>query len=254
MKIISYNIRCGRMFDNLKDFLAEHAWDTDVFCFQEVFSTNTDVKIVDEYYRANLLWEICALLPDHQAYYAPAQAWRGFWWPVDYHQEFGIAIFVKKSIKVIDSWVKFIFGSYSTKWESAANMPRNIQYMTLEIDGIQTHVAHFHWLWTWWGKDDTDKRIKQSFSVNKVLEPYDKRLVLMWDFNLNPDTTSLEMLVKWRRNLIKEYEIPTTRSKLYTKPLKFADYAIITTDIHVRDFSVPYSEASDHLPLILEID
>ena len=35
--------------------------------------------------------------------------------------------------------------------------------------------------------------------------------------------------------------------------MHFADYAIISPEIAVKNFTVPYSEASDHLPLILEI-
>ncbi len=57
------------------------------------------------------------------------------------------------------------------------------------------------------------------------------------------------------KNLITEYNIKSTRSKLYRKygEMNFADYAIISPEIQVQSFEVPYCEVSDHLPLILTI-
>jgi endonuclease/exonuclease/phosphatase family metal-dependent hydrolase len=78
-------------------------------------------------------------------------------------------------------------------------------------------------------------------------------VILLGDYNLNPETQSLAILTQGRRNLISEYSIATTRSALYTKPLPYADYAIVSPDIVIKSFAVPYTEASDHLPLVVEI-
>ena len=54
------------------------------------------------------------------------------------------------------------------------------------------------------------------------------------------------------RNLIAEFGITSTRSSLYTKPLRFADYMFVSNGIEVKDFKVLPDEVSDHLALYLE--
>lgn len=83
--------------------------------------------------------------------------------------------------------------------------------------------------------------------------------VLCGDFNLLPQTKSIAMLEGRMRNLIKEYNIKTTRSKLnpyHGTPTEqhFADYVFVSEDIKVLDFKVPEAEVSDHLPMILEFE
>ncbi len=56
------------------------------------------------------------------------------------------------------------------------------------------------------------------------------------------------------RNLIKEHGITSTRSHHYTKPVKFADYAIVSKDLDVIKFEVLQDPVSDHLPLLLEFN
>lgn len=53
-------------------------------------------------------------------------------------------------------------------------------------------------------------------------------------------------------NLIKKYNIPTTRNKYFPGKDKFADYTFISPDINAQDFRVPTAEISDHLPMILD--
>src|SRR3989304_780654 len=44
--------------------------------------------------------------------------------------------------------------------------------------------------------------------------------ILCGDFNLNPDTKSLNILDRGMKNLIKEYKVKSTRSGLYKKDQK----------------------------------
>lgn len=55
------------------------------------------------------------------------------------------------------------------------------------------------------------------------------------------------------RKLIKEYGITSTRTSLYTKPNKFADYVFVSRGIKIIDFKILPDEVSDHTPLFLEI-
>lgn len=56
------------------------------------------------------------------------------------------------------------------------------------------------------------------------------------------------------QNLISDYEIASTRSHYYIKPIKFADYAIVSPDISAIYFEVLPDVVSDHLALFLEFN
>lgn len=250
MKIISLNIRWWRMFDNLKEFIITHKDTTDIFCFQEVMRTISDQIIVDEYYRANIYNELCNLLPDFVSYYAPYTTW---WFDndVNYHLEWGNAIFARRTIGVQSTGIQYFW--YYTP---ANDQNKNFQYITLNYEWKIFSIVNIHWLRTGTGKDDTPQRIEQFTTIKDFTKQLPGQIIIMGDFNLNPDTQSLAILESWMKNLISEYNIQSTRSKLYRQygQMHFADYAIISPDIIIKDFTVPYSEASDHLPLILEIE
>ena len=56
------------------------------------------------------------------------------------------------------------------------------------------------------------------------------------------------------RNLVKEYEITSTRTSFYKKSEdKHADYIFVSNGIEVKDFRVLPEEVSDHSALYLEI-
>ena len=59
------------------------------------------------------------------------------------------------------------------------------------------------------------------------------------------------------RDLIKEYNITSTRSKLYNKhekPVLYADYIFTSSEIEINDFNILSDVVSDHLPLLLDFN
>ena len=66
------------MFDSFAKYIVAEAETTDVFCFQEVFQTNSDEHtdmqdLADGFvFKVNLFSEITKLLPDFQGYFASA--------------------------------------------------------------------------------------------------------------------------------------------------------------------------------------
>ncbi len=102
---------------------------------------------------------------------------------------------------------------------------------------------------------DSDKRINQSKVILDFMSMFDCPKILAGDFNLLLDTESIRMLeAGGMRNLIKEYDIKSTRTELYKKDIKFADYIFISPEIKVKDFKVLQDVVSDHSPLYLEFD
>lgn len=254
MKLLSLNIWGGRQFDVLIDYIQKHSHDVDVFCLQEVFDTPTENTIINEYYRANIFSELQAILPDHQWYHAPVQWGYGFESPVDFDICWGLALFVRKSLHVIDTWDTYLYMHLNaqSRWHNSS-VWRNLQYIKVRDDTSSYTIGHLHWYRNGKGKTDTPERIAQSKKARKFLDDNTGKRILCGDFNLLPDTESIAIL-EWDDfiNLIKTYNITTTRSNLYKKPEKFADYTLVSPEVEVKKFSVPYTEASDHLPMHLE--
>lgn len=180
MQLISLNTWGGKIYKPLINFLQKHSKDTDIFCFQEVFQTNSDIKVMYER-RMNLFADLSQVLTNHQGYYCPTIKnyvifSRSNVYHTDFNLYFGLAIFVKKDIQVQDHG----------------------------------------------------------------------------DFNLDINTRSIEILEENLINLIKKYNIKSTRNKHFPGQEKFADYMFVSQGVNVLNFKVPDLEISDHLPMILE--
>ena len=79
--------------------------------------------------------------------------------------------------------------------------------------------------------------------------------MLCGDFNLAPDTQSLRMLeAAGLRNLVAEFGVTSTRTSLYRRPERFADYVFVSPGVDVSAFRVLPDEVSDHAPLMLQFD
>ena len=255
-KIISLNTWGGQKFSDLQKFISEHATDTDVFCFQEVFHTESDNILTREGNRANLFAELSAILPNHHA--LRAHTCRGYdvTGPVDYHIEWGIVTFVSKKLQLLDQQNHLVFEFSEHTEENYGKQPRNTHIVTIQKDQHQPiSVANFHGIWKkGFGKNDCHERLQQSKNLIKILESQKHPILLTGDFNLNPQTESLAIIKQNLRDLIAEHGITSTRSSLYTKPERYADYAFASPELNIESFDVPQNiVASDHLPLIIKV-
>jgi endonuclease/exonuclease/phosphatase family metal-dependent hydrolase len=243
MKLICLNTWGGVVKDGLHGFITKQAADTDIFCFQEVFD-NAHVSTLGDIDK-DLYTTIAKLLPEHKGYYAPFQ-----------HDDEGLAIFIKPHIKINETNNVFVYRKLNAMAnEDRTTLGRNIQYVQFTKNDQDYTVINFHGLWNGVGKTDTPERLNQSRNIREFIETRAKgRVVLVGDFNLEPDTESIDILEKGMRNLIKEYGITSTRSHYHKWPNRLADYAIVSQDLQVVRFEVLQVTASDHLPLILEFD
>lgn len=253
MKIISLNIWDARIFDPLMDFF-DRQKEVDVFCLQEVFHGEDAVHFRGEK-RMNGFSEIAKQLPHHEGYFAITENLddippRGLRIP------YGLAIFVKKGIEITGLHTDFIFSPGNFVDHDGATHNRAIQTISLVHEGRPIVISHVHGLWNGKGKTDTPERLGQSRAIRKHVESFGGPLILLGDFNLLPETESLAIVKDGMRDLVHEYGVTSTRSKLYTKhekPVLFADYAFVTPDLPVQHFEVLQDVVSDHLPLLLEI-
>jgi exonuclease III len=231
----------------LIQFLKSHQ-NIDAFCFQEVFH-EAEGKTQDEELNAtsakNLFKDICQILPNHQGFFSP-------------HVEdfYGLAMFVKNEFPILEEGEEYVhLNKGFIPAGDIGHHARNIQFIKTKLKGKIITIVNFHGLWNGKGKSDTEDRINQSKRVLEFLRKVDTEIILCGDFNLLPDTESIKMFEDFNlHNLVKEYGVTSTRTSLYTKPPKFADYIFVSNGIKVIDFKVLPDEVSDHSPLLLDFD
>ena len=249
MKLITLNIWEGEIYQPLVDFFNRHKNETDIFCFQEMFKSEKGIRNLssEKIITFNNLKEI---LPDFNGYFKDYIA------PGEYNKE-GLAIFVGKDVEVKDSGEIFIYNppNIGLSNDNPKSLWRNLQYVRCDLNGKEFLVANMHGLFdlaTKSHKNDTPERIEQSQKVKAFLDKFDCPKILCGDFNLWPDTKALKILEEGMRNLIKEYNVTSTRSAFFNFPNRFADYMLVSSDIKVNDFKVLDETVSDHLALYLD--
>lgn len=252
MKLITLNIWGGKVFDPLITFLKRHAIDTDIFCFQEVlFGASAETTPLHKG-RLNIFEEIQKELPEFNSY--------SFKSPSKYFQhdflngiKMGQAIFLKKPLKNNGyGGFKTYKGDTVNGMEFGGYATGSFQWIELENNTI---IGNLHGIWQKNShKLDTPERLEQSKIIKEFLADKSNSQILCGDFNLAPETESLNILETNARDLIAQYKIDSTRSSYYEKSIRFSDYILISPSIEVKNFKVLQDEVSDHLPLMLEFD
>lgn len=264
MKILSLNVWGGMLHAPLLDYLAKT--DADVYCLQEVpraigarsdWLTYRD-GAVELQQRANLYREIADALPGHDGFFAPTA--RGELMDGDRrcHQEFGLATFIRQDIAVIGQALDFVHGTFSPHGFGAHPRARNAHIFRL-YDYKANHaltVAQFHGLRELNGKDDTPTRADQVEALASLIGRVHRDgegLVLCGDFNVLPDSATFTTLGRLGlTDLVTTRGFTDTRTSLYRKSGRYADYMLVNDTVSVETFNVIETpEVSDHRPLIL---
>lgn len=242
MKLITLNIWGGHVRDPLLNFISAHR-ATDIFCFQEVYH-NAPEKISTEErpVSLNIFSELQTLLPEHNGYFRPV---------VD--NVFGIATFIKKEIDVLSEG-EITIHENPTYIGRGPTHSRNMQFIECKINHKNFSVLNVHGLWNGKGKTDSPERIHQSKRIKRFMKSLRTPIILCGDFNLKPDTESLNILEEGMINLVKIHAVTSTRTNYYPKAEKFADYILISEGITTNRFEVMPDEVSDHAPLFLEFN
>lgn len=264
MKILSLNVWGGMLHAPLLDYLT--AADSDVYCLQEVpraVSARSDWLTyrdgaVELQQRANLYREIAEVLPGHDGFFAPTA--RGELMDGDRpcHQEFGLTTFVRQDIAIIGQALDFVHGTFSPHGFGAHPRARNAHVLRLydyKADRALT-VAQFHGLRELDGKDDTPTRANQAEALASLIgrvHQDGEGLVLCGDFNMLPDSATFKTLGRLGlTDLVTTRGFTDTRTSLYTKPGRYADYMLVNDAVGVETFNVVETpEVSDHRALIL---
>lgn len=245
MRVISLNTWGGRLIKELLAFIKNEASQTDIFCFQEVFDST--VSQHDGILQTDLFTVFAKTLPDFQGYFAPAIHGQNYQGPTDVPLAFGLAIFVRRALPVIEQGDIFVYGERNQT--HTGDHQRNLQYVCVQYDEREHWILNLHGFHNE-HKSDCPERIEQSKRTVAFVK-LREHVVLCGDFNLRPETQSIAILEEQMHNLIKGYHITETRTELYKKAERYADYTLVK-NIHVKHFDIPKIVVSDHLPMILE--
>lgn len=227
------------------DFMRRLSGDVDIFCLQEVFFDKEGVPpSLRDYAVLNILQELEGALPEFRGYTGETQVCEGY--------RGLLTMFIRKSVIVekVDRVPVYTHRGPGVNPEEEYEI--GVQYARLKTDGNGVIVYNLHGHWSPMGKGDTETRIKQAENLKGIMDAMDGRKVLCGDFNMLPDIQSMGILEEGMRNLIKEYGITSTRSPLYKREVRFADYVLVSPEIMVKGFRVLEDVVSDHLPLYLE--
>ncbi len=249
MKLITLNSWAGRVKQPFEDFLKLHREDTDIFCFQEIFNKEEDEEAAESLKKnganTNIFSEIKNLLTDYNAHFCPVA-----------ENVYGIAIFLKKGIEVMNSGEVLLYENAQYDFnDQESDHDRKMQWMYIKNGTKDVMVMNVHGHWDADGKNDTPNRIAQSKAINTFIESTGSiPKLLVGDFDLNPDTESIKLIEKYFINMVKEKDIKTTRTELYTGESRHADYVFVSPEVFVNEFKVLPDVVSDHSPLVITFD
>jgi len=267
MKIVSLNAWGGQLWNALAPWVTQVS--PDVLCLQEVtrapvpspewLSYADAFRRLDQ--RADLFGDVSALLPGHQAWFAPAT--RGTLQDTSgaaVASEHGLGMWVRRDLAVTERAQGFVHGTYRSGGWGPEPVPRTMQVARIQDTqtGQAVCVGHLHGLRDPDGKGDTPARSAQTTRMASVFQRVwtpQETGVLAGDFNLLPDSACFDHLEQiGLHSLIAHHGITDTRTARYTKAQRFADYMLVTRDLLGAPFAVPaLPEVSDHRPMILEV-
>lgn len=263
LRVVSLNAWCGGMLEPLLDWLP--GCGADVLCVQEVtwtpghegWVTYTDADRTSRQ-RASLFTDLRRALPAHQAQFltcdtGPVLCADG----LVRRQHFGIATLVAPHLSVVGGEASFVHGAFAHHDVWPAEDRGRVAHAVRVVDGDGRHVtvAHLHGVRMASGKGDTPQRRRQAERVaalvGRVADPGDV-VVVAGDLNLLPGSETFEIL--GRAGLTDLVGDTDTRTSVYPKPVRHADYLLVSDPDAVASFEVRTApEVSDHRPLVLDL-
>jgi endonuclease/exonuclease/phosphatase family metal-dependent hydrolase len=260
VKIVSLNAWGGRLGAPLVDWLREAG--ADVLCLQEVFSgpalaatalPDGDGLTID----ADLFGTLQRALPGYRGWFSAGS--RGYvndstW--LDLPFEYGVASFFHPSISVTAQRSALVHGTFRRDGTGGPPLSRAAQAAACVGPEGPFTVGNLHGLWQPEGKHDSELRLAQARRfrdlIASVADPAGPTIAC-GDFNLLPDSAAFGVLGELGlRDLNRRFDIHCTRSSLYKKSIRYADYFLADGWLGVERLEVVRSpEVSDHCPLVL---
>ncbi len=248
VKILCLNIfEGGLLWQAIETFVKRE--NPDILCLQEVF--NGDARQPTNYHSIERLK---TLLPEYFSYYSPelleiAPMGQGDTGNAIYSR---FPISEEKTVFLHEEYRKLL---RPRREDDFSHYPKNLQSVVVTIEGKPLHVCNMHGIWGLDGAD-TKERLRMSKLILKEIKGK-KPLVLMGDFNIKPDTKTIEAIESKLVNVFKGL-LTTSFNMEHKKNPGYAtavvDMFFASDDVKILSKSVPSDDVSDHRPLLVKIE
>ncbi|HEV7187329.1 MAG TPA: endonuclease/exonuclease/phosphatase family protein [Blastococcus sp.] len=202
--------------------------------------------------------DVVAVLPDHEPWFTASDTGPVTAADVAHRQQFGLALFARRSLARIATREAFVHGSYTDHgdaWPRSAR-PRAAQVARLRgLDGRTFVIGHLHGVRDSAGKGDTSARRAQATRFAEIVDSLQERgdmLVVCGDLNVLPGSETLAILGDL--GLTDLVGSADTRTDRYPGSVRHASYLLVSDPSAVRRFEiVPEPEVSDHRVLLVDL-
>ena len=167
--------------------------------------------------------------------------------------EFGNAIFSKDKILNEDTVFTRLEYKKDFDFESDDYNIRNLLHVTIDNKGRQLHILTHHGHHVPNHKRGNEETLRQCNQIVEYIKGLKGEIILTGDFNLEPDSESMQQINKVLRNLPIEAGLTTTRTSLTLKT-EVCDYIFVNDKVKVKEFKPLDDIVSDHKALILKFE
>lgn len=131
------------------------------------------------------------------------------------------------------------------------NVARNIAHVAITNQAIPVHVLTLHGYHLPNHKNGNEDTLRACKQLLDYAQQLDGAVIVAGDFNLAPQSESIQLLETAFRNLSTEYNLKTTRNH-FTDKTEVCDYIFVNNKVTVDNFYMSDIIASDHNALVLE--
>ncbi|HLN18550.1 MAG TPA: endonuclease/exonuclease/phosphatase family protein [Patescibacteria group bacterium] len=249
LKFVCLNLWLGgKLFPAIIDFLNEEK--PDILVAQEVYNGKI-LGLEDCFYSIDVLKKNCGFQYD---FFSPAC--------IDVRKEGkienGNAVLSRFPItktKTVFFDVPFGERTNVEGGDDYSMNPRNLQYVQIKVDQIKLNVFNTQGIWGLDGGDN-ERRLKMSETIVNEIRGMDN-VILAGDFNLKPNTKTIENIEKHLRNVFKDELTTTFNMKQKTIPgyaTAVVDMIFTSNNLKVVEKYCPNVNISDHFPLVVILE
>lgn len=238
MKILQLNIWGGKLGKQIISLLNDE--QPDVICFQEVVKLPTQDTL---FFTALAEFEALGF----QSFFSPVFGFN----LMNHTAEFGNAILAKSNFTKTETvFTRKAYVNDMDMLDKDYNI-RNLQHVVIQCDTGNLHILNHHGHHIHEHKNGDEETMRQCKIIADYIQTLNGKVVLCGDFNLAPQSQSLEQINSILINQVLKSEVTTTRTPL-TPKTEVCDYIFTSKEIDVKQFKVADKIVSDHAALILE--
>ena len=250
LKLITLNTNHGgRPIEKVIDFLQKE--NAEIVCLQEVYN-GVDNQLEDNFRSLSILKE--KLFYPYYSFF-PTHA------VIIENKKVPSGNLILAKFPIIDSSFTFFNSDYQEfdfrGWFEKGDyrfVPKGLQEAIINIDDKKINIFNIHGPWGFNGKDNQERF--QALSIIEKRLKNKKNIILVGDFNLNPQTQFVQTLEKKLINVFKNKL--KTSFNIKRKPNfgnwknSVVDMIFVSKEIKIIDSYQPQVDISDHLPLVIK--